>query len=68
VALYEATFAAVCEAAFRGRQPLDIRVSADRLARLEADREFQEALLEGTTQTKNVKTRLSRSREILTSP
>jgi uncharacterized protein with ParB-like and HNH nuclease domain len=68
VALYEATFAAICEPAFREKHLLDRRVCAERLAQLEVDAEFQQAMLEGTTQTKNVRTRLNRARAIFAPP
>lgn len=65
VALYEAAFASICSAAFQERRLLMGAVSADQLAQLEQDKEFLNAMLEGTTQTKNVKTRLNRARAIL---
>jgi uncharacterized protein with ParB-like and HNH nuclease domain len=65
VALYEAAFAGVCADAIRDRRPLNGTVSAARLAQLEADKDFLGAMLEGTTQTKNVKSRLMRAKAIL---
>jgi uncharacterized protein with ParB-like and HNH nuclease domain len=65
VALYEATFAAVCRLAFRERRLLSGIVSAGQLAQLEADQEFQQALIEGTTQTRNVRMRLNRAKSML---
>lgn len=65
VALYEAAFAAVCGEAFREKRLLSEMISADRLAQLEADKEFLDAMLEGTTQTKNAKIRLARAKAVL---
>ena len=66
VALYEATFAAVCERALEGSDLGVLPViSNDALNALDADVEFQGALLEGTTQTKNVKLRIHRAKAIL---
>jgi uncharacterized protein with ParB-like and HNH nuclease domain len=65
VALYEAAFAALCGEAFREQRELRDAVSAERLAQLEADKEFLGAMLEGTTQTKNVKVRLARANALL---
>ena len=64
VALYEATFSAVCAEAFRNKALVDGSVSAEHLAQLEFDKEFVDATLEGTTQTKNVKLRLERAVKI----
>ncbi len=65
VALYEATFAAVCAEAFREKRIIEELVSSEGPAQLEADQEFVNATIEGTTQTKNVKTRLNRAITIL---
>ena len=65
VALYESAFASICSAAFREERLLNGLVLADGLARLEEDPEFVAATIEGTTQTKNVKTRLRRASAIL---
>jgi hypothetical protein len=65
VALYEAAFAAVCDLAFREKRLLSGSVPAERLAQLEGDIDFLDATIEGTTQTKNVKTRISRAKAIL---
>ncbi|MGA2005644.1 MAG: DUF262 domain-containing protein [Terriglobales bacterium] len=65
VALYESAFAASCEAAFREKRMPNGRVSDQQLAQLETDKEFLDAMLEGTTQTKNVKARLDRAKAIL---
>lgn len=65
VALYEAAFSGACGSAFRERRRLSLPVMATRLAQLESDPEFVNALLEGTTKAKNVQTRLARARAIL---
>ena len=65
VALYEAAFAAICGPAFRKERMLKGMISAEKLAQLENDSEFLTALVEGTTQTKNVKIRIKRARAIL---
>lgn len=65
VALYEAAFAALCGEAFREQRELRGAVPAEQLAQLEADKEFLGAMLEGTTQTKNVKMRLARAKALL---
>jgi uncharacterized protein with ParB-like and HNH nuclease domain len=65
VALYESAFAASCEAAFREKRMLNGKISAQQLAQLETDQQFLDAMLEGTTQTKNVKARLDRAKSIL---
>lgn len=65
VALYEAAFASLCDTAFRERRRIVGAASADRLSRLQDDEVFLAATIEGTTQTKNVKNRLSRAKAIL---
>lgn len=65
VALFEATFSAVCGSPFAQNRMVKERLLADRLADLEGDKVFLGAMLEGTTQTKNVKTRLERASQIL---
>lgn len=65
IALYEAAFAAVCGPAFLEKRLLSGSISVDKLAELEADKDFVNASLEGTTQTKNVKTRIDRAKAIL---
>lgn len=64
VALFEATFAAVCNAPFVEQRMLAAKLRPDRLADLEGDKVFLDSMLEGTTQTKNVKTRLERASQI----
>jgi len=66
VALYEASFAAICRHGFEEKRILRGEVDAKQLLQLEEDPEFVGATIEGTTQTKNVKVRLKRAKEILT--
>jgi uncharacterized protein with ParB-like and HNH nuclease domain len=63
VALYESVFAAACGKAFSEKTSLEDDLSSDDLEKLEDDEQFQSALVEGTTQTKNVKLRLSRAKK-----
>ena len=65
VALYEATFAAACRDALAEHRVLQGQLSHGALADLEADGQFQSALLEGTTQTRNVKLRLGRAKSLI---
>ena len=65
VALYESAFAAACAKAFEKRDVLENYLSAKELNDLENDKQFQAALVEGTTQTKNVKLRLERARKLI---
>ena len=65
VALYEAAFASICSDAFREERLLQGTVSEPALSQLEEDAEFLGAMVEGTTQTKNVKTRLRRAKAIV---
>lgn len=65
VALFEAVFVAVCKKPFAEKRLLETKVSAVRLAEVESDPEFLRAMIEGTTQTRNVKLRLQRANLIL---
>ncbi len=65
VALFEAAFVGVCKAAFVDRRMLSAKLQPDRLSDLEKDAEFTNAMLEGTTQTKNVKARLNSASNVL---
>lgn len=66
IALYEAAFAAICSPPFERRELLQGgQILAESLSALERDPEFVDALSEGTTQTRNVKLRLERARDIL---
>ncbi len=65
VGLFEAAFVAACKLPFAEKRMLSERVQPSRLAELESDKDFLDAMLEGTTQTKNVKARLNRASHIL---
>ena len=65
VALYEAAFGSICSSAFREKRLLNGAISAVHLAQLEDDKQFLDATIEGTTQTKNVKARLNRAKAVL---
>lgn len=54
IALFEAVFTAVCEAAFKERRQLNGTIDGARIETLENDVEFVKASLEGTTRTANV--------------
>lgn len=61
VALFEAAFVAACTTPLRENRLLNKKISPQSLQSLENDKEFLDALKEGTTQTKNVTTRLNRA-------
>lgn len=65
VALFEAAFVAACKAPFVEKRMLNTKLQPDRLAELEIDKGFVDAMLEGTTQTKNVKARLNSASQVL---
>lgn len=65
VALFEAAFVASCKDPLTARRMLTDKVSADLLRVLEGDKTFLDAMVEGTTQTKNVKARLTRASQVL---
>jgi hypothetical protein len=65
IALFEATFVAVCEEPLKGRTTVQIPVNLAHLQALEADGEFVAAATEGTTHTINVEKRLLRARTLL---
>lgn len=65
VALYEAVFAGACAAAFRERRAITGKIDPEKLDRLDADKEYSDALLKSTTDAKNVKKRVERAREIV---
>lgn len=66
VALFEAVFAAVCASPLGMKALLGANAfSSAQLLQLENDVAFSSALLEGTTQSRNVKTRLERAKAIL---
>lgn len=64
VALFEATFYAVARSAFDRQDIISVPVNIERIRSLETDAIFQSALLEGTTQTRNVRARLDRAEAI----
>lgn len=64
VALFEATFYAVARPVFERQDIISISVNIEQIKSLETDAVFQGALLEGTTQTRNVKARLDRAEAI----
>jgi uncharacterized protein with ParB-like and HNH nuclease domain len=65
VALFEASFAAVCRKPFLENRLFDKKISPEKLLELENDNTFIDAMIEGTTQTKNVNARLDRAAQIL---
>lgn len=65
VALFEAAFTAACASPFVEKRMLKEKVQPNRLSGLEGDKEFLSAMVEGTTQTKNVKARLERATQLL---
>jgi uncharacterized protein with ParB-like and HNH nuclease domain len=65
VALFEATFVAACKTPFAKKRMLKDKIAPDRLIALESNREFLDAMVEGTTQTKNVKARLNSASQVL---
>lgn len=67
IALFEAVFTATCDSAFKKRRLLKGEINAEEISKLEQDRRFQNASLEGTTRTTNVQTRLERARDLISS-
>jgi uncharacterized protein with ParB-like and HNH nuclease domain len=65
VALFEAAFVAACKAPISEKRMLNGKLQIDRLAELERDPRFIDAMREGTTQTKNVKARLNCASQVL---
>ena len=65
IMLYEAVFTAACRQAFAERRQATGVLLADRMRELKKDGDFVAATTFNTTSTANVKTRLSRSREIV---
>lgn len=66
LALFEATFAAVCHDAFAERRELTGKIDPAEVAELSIDPQFVNASLEGTTRTANVELRLTRAEAMLT--
>ena len=65
VALFEATFAAVCRPAHDSRGVVNCSLDATRIDELRADQEFVEASQRFTTRAETVRTRLGRATDIL---
>jgi uncharacterized protein with ParB-like and HNH nuclease domain len=65
VALYEATFVAACKTPFIEKRMLKSKIVPEQLVALEGNIEFLDAMVEGTTQTKNVKARLNSASHVL---
>lgn len=65
VALFESAFVAACREPFAEKRLLKAKVFSEQLTQLENDNDFLKAMVEGTTQTKNVKTRLTRASLVL---
>ncbi len=65
IAMFEAAFTVVCEAAFKERRLLTGTIDRARIETLENDAEFVKASLEGTTRTANVSKRIQRARDIV---
>ena len=65
IALFEATFAASCQKAFKERRTLEGVLEPQRLHALKDDQDFQSASVEGTTRTSNVQKRIDRARELI---
>lgn len=65
IMLYEAVFTAACGPAFADRRMVNGALSEDRVRALKKDGAFTAAAAFNTTSTANVRTRLSRSREIV---
>ncbi|MCG3169831.1 MAG: hypothetical protein CALGDGBN_01360 [Pseudomonadales bacterium] len=65
VALYEATFVAACKIPFAEQRMLSGKIAPNALVALESNKEFLDAMLEGTTQTRNVRARLNSASQVL---
>ncbi len=66
MALFEATFAAICKKAFAERRALAGEIDKDEVVALSEDRQFLDAAIEGTTRTVNVEMGLHRAETLLT--
>ncbi|MEO8722761.1 MAG: DUF262 domain-containing protein [Sphingobium sp.] len=66
LALFEATFAAVCKTAFAERREVNGKIDPAQIATLSLDPTFLSASQEGTTRTANVELRLKQAEVILT--
>lgn len=65
IALYEAVFTATCRNAYEKGRMVETRISPDQVDKLRADKTFNAASQQATTQTENVQTRLTIASEIL---
>lgn len=65
LALFEAAFVAACTAPLSEKRMVNGKLLPERLQALEGDAGFVDAMLEGTTQTKNVRARLDRASQLL---
>jgi uncharacterized protein with ParB-like and HNH nuclease domain len=65
LALFEATFFAVCKDAFAERRELTGKIDAAELKSLTEDGEFVKASIEGTTRTANVDIRMDKAEKLL---
>ena len=65
IALFEAVFTATCKRAYEKRGDIEHPLDAGRIKRLKGNKEFIAAAQKGTTQTRNVETRLRIAFEIL---
>ena len=59
IALYEAVFTATCRAAYDNRDTVKFAIRSEQVEELRRNERFNAATLKATTQTDNVKTRLS---------
>lgn len=65
VALFEAAFVAACKNPFSDKREINSQINSENLITLESDVEFLSSMTEGTTQTKNLMSRLNRASIIL---
>ena len=65
IALYEAVFTATCRSAYGERREVRTRISSDQIEKLRSDETFNAASQQATTQTDNVRKRLTIASEIL---
>lgn len=66
MALFEASFTAICKMAFAERRELVGEIAKNEIIALSKDTQFLEAAIEGTTRTANVGVRLDRADALLT--
>ena len=64
--IFESVFVAACKKAYAGNQKISGKIDIDTLVRLKDDQEFRNATQSRTSDTANVKARLSRACDILT--